>query len=447
MNMAKFTFVGGIHPFDGKALSREKPIKAILPKGDLVYPLSQHIGAPASPVVQKGDRVLAGQKIAQAQGFMSAPIYATVSGTVKAIEPRRVVTGDKVMSIVVENDRLYEEVEYPEVVPYGQVSREEIIRRIQEAGVVGMGGAGFPTHVKLSPKEPDRIEYVIANCAECEPYLTSDYRRMIEEPEKLVGGMKVLLHLFPNAKGVFAVEDNKPDCIALLKERTQGEERMSVAALQTKYPQGSERQLIYAVTGRAIHAAMLPADVGCIVDNVDTVVAINRAVNEGKPLMNRIITVTGDAVADPRNFIVRIGTNYRELIDEAGGFVTEPAKIVSGGPMMGFSLFDLDVPTTKTASALLCMTKDEVSAMEPSACINCGRCAEVCPGRVVPKQLADYALHQDFANFEKYNGLECCECGCCSYICPAKRPLTQAIKSARKMVLAEKKKKKEAGKS
>lgn len=440
--MAKLTFMGGIHPYDGKDISRDKPMKEVLPKGNLVYPLSQHIGAPAVPVVAKGDHVLAGQKIAEAQGFVSAPVFSTVSGTVAAIEPRRVVTGDHVMSIVIENDHLYEEAEYPPVIPIEKMSRQEIVNRIKEAGIVGMGGAGFPTHVKMSPKEPDKITYVIANCAECEPYLTSDYRRMLEEPEKLIGGLKVILHLFPNAQGVLAIEDNKPDCIALLKKMTQDEPRINVAGLKTKYPQGSERHLIYAVTGRAINSSMLPADAGCIVDNVDTIVAINRAVNEGKPLMNRIVTVTGDAVANPQNFIVRIGTNYHELIDEAGGFQQEPVKIISGGPMMGFGIFDLDVPTTKTASALLCLTKDEVSANETSACINCGRCVEVCPGRVVPKLLAEFAEHHDLEEFEKHDGLECCECGCCSYICPAKRPLTQAIKSARKMVLAEKKKKK-----
>ena len=438
--MAKLTFRGGIHPYDGKDLSKDKPMKAILPKGDLVYPLSQHIGAPAVPVVAKGDRVVTGQKIAEAGGFVSAPIYATVSGTVKAIEPRRVVTGDLAMSIVVENDGLYEEAAYASMGPLEDLTKEEIVRIVREAGIVGMGGAGFPTHVKLSPKEPDKIDYVIANCAECEPYLTSDYRRMLEEPEKLVGGLKVMLRLFDNAKGILAVEDNKPDCIAALQKLVADEPDITVKALQTKYPQGAERQLIYAATGRAIHSGMLPADAGCIVDNVDTVVAINQAVREGRPLMHRIVTVTGDAIADPCNFIVRIGTNYHELIEEAGGFKSEPAKIVSGGPMMGFALFGLDVPTTKTSSALLCMTKDEVSLYAPSACINCGRCVEVCPGRVIPSKLADFAEHGEDEKFLAYNGMECCECGCCSFVCQAKRPLTQAIKSMRKMQLAKKKK-------
>lgn len=438
--MAKLTFMGGIHPYDGKDLSKDKPIREVLPKGDLIYPLSQHIGAPAKPVVQKGDRVITGQLIAEAGGFVSAPIYATVSGTVKAIEPRRVTVGDNVMCIVVENDGLYEEIEYQPIQSLEELTREEILKRIANAGIVGMGGAGFPTHVKLSPKEPDKIEFVIANCAECEPYLTSDYRRMMEEPEKLIDGLKIELSLFDNARGILAVEDNKPDCIEKLKKLTKDEPKITVKALKTKYPQGSERHLIFAVTGRAINSTMLPADAGCIVNNVDTLVAVHHAVMDGRPLMHRIVTVTGDAIADPCNFIVRIGTNYHELIEEAGGFVKEPVKIISGGPMMGFAIFDLDVPATKTSSALLCMSEDDVAKWEPSACINCGRCVEVCPGRVIPSKLADFAEHYDEEQFLAYNGMECCECGCCSYVCPAKRRLTQSIKSMRKIQLAKRKK-------
>ena len=303
-----------------------------------------------------------------------------------------------------------------------------------------MGGAGFPTHVKLSPKEPDKIDYVIANCAECEPYLTSDYRRMMEEPHKLIEGLKIILQLFDNAKGILAIEDNKEDCIKLLKQMTKDEPRILVKALKTKYPQGSERHLIFATTKRAINSSQLPADAGCVVDNVDTIVAIYHAIVEGKPLMQRIVTVTGDAIKDPRNFRVRIGTNYHELIDEAGGFISQPEKIVSGGPMMGFGLFDLNVPTTKTASALLCLLKDDVSAAIESPCINCGMCVEACPGRVVPKQLADFAEHGNEEAFVKNNGMECCECGCCSFVCPAKRNLTQSIKSMRKIVLGKRKK-------
>ena len=303
-----------------------------------------------------------------------------------------------------------------------------------------MGGAGFPTHVKLSVKNPKKIDYVIANCAECEPYLTSDYRRMIEEPDKLIEGLKVSLALFPNAKGILAVEDNKEDCIALLKEKTADEQRIVVTRLKTKYPQGAERQLIYATTKRKMDSTKLPADVGCVVNNVDSIVAIYNAVIKRKPLMERIVTITGDAIRNPQNMRVHIGTNYKELIEEAGGFVKEPVKIISGGPMMGFGIFELDLPTTKTASALLCLTKDEVSEMEPSACINCGRCLEVCPGRVMPSKLATLAEKHKEEEFIANDGMECCECGCCSYVCPAKRHLTQSIKSMRKIVLSKRKK-------
>ena len=438
--MAKLTFVGGIHPYDGKDLSKDRPIADVLPGNELVYPLSQHIGAPAKPIVAKGDRVLMGQKIAESGGFVSAPIYASVSGTVKALEARRVVTGDQVMSIVVENDGQYEDVGFRPREDAKSLSREEIVDIIKEAGIVGMGGAGFPTHVKLSPKEPEKIDYVIANCAECEPYLTSDYRRMLEEPEKLVGGLRIALQLFPNATGILAVEDNKPDCVSLLRGLVKDDPKISVKALKTKYPQGGERQLIYATTGRRINSTMLPADVGCVVNNVDTIVAVYRAVMEGRPLIERIVTVTGDAVAVPQNFRVKIGTSYSQVLEAAGGFKSTPEKIICGGPMMGFGMFDLNVPTTKTSTALLALSKDEVSAMEPGPCINCGRCVEVCPGRVIPSRLADYAERFDEEAFLANYGMECCECGCCSFICPAKRPLTQQIKSMRKILLAKKKK-------
>lgn len=439
--MARLTFTGGIHPYDGKDLSKDKPIREILPKGEMVYPLSQHIGAPAKPIVGKGDRVLVGLKIAEGGGFVSSSVYSSVSGTVKNIEPRRVASGDMVMSIIVDNDQLYEEVPEIQTRRPEDMSKEEILTAVKEAGIVGMGGAGFPTHVKLSPKEPENIDYVIANCAECEPYLTSDYRRMLEEPEKLIGGMKVILQLFDNARGILAVEDNKPECINLLKKLTIDEKRISVRALKTKYPQGGERFLIDAVTGRKINSSMLPADVGCVVNNVDTMVAIYRAVIEGKPLTERIVTLTGDAMKDPCNYKVRIGMSYNELLEAAGGFRVQPEKVICGGPMMGNALFDLNIPVTKTSTALLALSKDEVSAMEPGPCINCGRCLEVCPERIMPSRLAVYAEHFDEEAFLENNGMECCECGCCSFICPAKRPLTQEIKSMRKLLLAKKKKK------
>lgn len=440
--MGKLTFKGGIHPYEGKELSKGSPIEKYLPKGEMVYPLSQHIGAPSSACVSKGEHVLAGQKIAEANGFVSVPLHASVSGTVKGIEKRLTATGGKVDSIIIENDQQYEEVEFQSA-DLSSLSREEIISRIREGGVVGMGGAGFPTHVKLSPKDPDKIEYVLVNGAECEPYLTSDYRRMLEEPEKVVAGLEVILKLFDQAKGYICIEDNKPDCIEKMKALVKDKPRMEVKELMTKYPQGGERTLIYAATGREINSSMLPADAGCVVDNIDTVVAIYKAVILGRPVMSRIVTVTGDAIAQPRNFTVLTGTNMEELIDAAGGLKADTAKVISGGPMMGFAMFDLHVPCVKTTSAFLCLEHDAVSQAkkQETACINCGRCVSVCPGRVLPARLATLAERGDMKGFEKMNGMECCECGCCSYVCPAKRPLTQSIKSMRKMVLASRRKK------
>lgn len=435
------TFKGGVHPYDGKDLAKDSPIRRVMPKDILVYPLSQHIGAPASPVVAVGDTVLRGQKLAEAGGFVSAPVHASVSGKVKAIEPRRTAVGDMVNSIVLENDGEMKEVAFLAADDIGSLSREDIIARIKDAGVVGMGGAGFPTHVKLSPKEPEKIEFIIANCAECEPYLTSDYRRMLENPTELIEGMKIVLRLFDRAKGILGVEDNKPDCIAKLQELTKNEDRIEVMPLKTKYPQGGERQLIYATTGRAINSKMLPADAGCIVDNVETLIAIYHAVKEGKPVMERIFTVTGDAVNHPSNFCYCIGMSYAELLEEAGGFKNEPEKMISGGPMMGFSMFGLDIPTTKTSSSLLCFTKDDVAANEVTACINCGRCVSVCPEQIVPSRLAKMSEFHDAEAFETWNGMECIECGSCSYICPAKRPLAQYIKTMKKQILAERRKK------
>lgn len=436
------TFRGGIHPNDAKEMSKNTPIKEILPKGILVYPMSQHIGAPANPIVSVGDRVLAGQKIGEATGFISANIISSVSGIVKSIEPRLTVSGNKALSIIVENDNEYKVEEgIGEKRDYTKLSKEEIRNYVKEAGIVGLGGAGFPNHVKLMPKDDNAIDYVIVNAVECEPYLTSDYRVMLEMPEKIVGGLKVILSLFPNAKGIIAIEDNKADAIKVLRKAIEGEKNISVSVLKTKYPQGSERKLIFATTGRRINSSMLPADAGCVVDNVDTVVAIYMAVCESTPLMRKIITVTGDAIKDPRNFEVKIGTSYSELIEEAGGFREKPEKIISGGPMMGTAIFSLDIPVTKTSSALLAFTKDEVAENEPTACIRCGRCVEVCPSSLIPQKIIENVDGLDNESFIALNGMECYECGSCTYICPAKRRLTQAFKQSRKSVLDSRKKK------
>lgn len=439
--MSLLTFKGGIHPYEGKELTMDKPIETYLPKGELVYPLSQHIGAPAKPVVKKGDRVLVGQRIAEAGGFVSAHIHASVSGTVKNIEPRLTTGGTKAESIIIENDGEYEVMERPAPANWQEMDRKDLLEVIQDAGIVGMGGAGFPTHVKLSPKNPDSIDYIIVNGSECEPYLTSDYRRMLEEPEKVVTGLEIVLHMFPQASGIIAIEDNKPEAIRIMKEQTADHPKIQVNVMKTKYPEGAERQLIYANTGRYINSGMLPADAGCIVHNVDTVTAIYKAVVEGVPLIDRIITISGDDIVDPKNFKVLLGTSLQELIEAAGGYLDgEPEKIISGGPMMGKVMFSTEVPAVKGSSAVLCMKKDEVAACEPSNCIRCGRCVAVCPGRVNPTKLASLAEHGKLDVFVEQDGMECCECGCCSYVCPAKRHLTQTIAATRKAILAGRKK-------
>lgn len=436
------TFKGGIHPFEGKDLSKDMPTKVVLPKGELVYPMAQHIGAPAKPVVSVGDKVLVGQRIGEAQGFVSANICCSVSGTVKAIEKRLTVSGSMAESVIVENDNLYTLMSgVGEIRDYSKLSKEEIRSFVKDAGIVGMGGAGFPTHIKLTPKDDSAIDYILVNGAECEPYLTSDYRVMLDEPEKIVGGVKVILKLFGNAKGLICIEDNKPDAVAKLQDLVKGEERIEVKVLKTKYPQGAERQIIYAATGRKINSSMLPSDAGCVVNNVDTVISVYMAVCESTPVIRRIVTVTGDAIKKPQNFNVCTGMNYAELIDEAGGFVSKPEKIVSGGPMMGMALFDINIPVTKTSSALLALTYDEVADHEPTACIRCGRCVNACPSKLIPQKMLVAAEKFDDEGFLNMNGMECYECGSCTYVCPAKRRLTQAFKQTRRSILANKKNK------
>ena len=323
--MRKRTFRGGIHPFEGKELSREQKTVMLPADGEMVFPLSQSIGAPSKPVVAKGDHVLRGQLIAEPGGFVSSAIHSSVSGTVKAIEPRTLATGGKCMSIVIENDGKEEEAEFHPASPES-LTKQEILQRIRDGGVVGMGGAGFPTAVKLAPKNPEKIDAVIVNGAECEPYLTSDFRRMMEDGEDLVKGLQVILKLFDNAKGYFAIEDNKPEAIAHMRELTRDLDRIDVVPLRTKYPQGGERTIIKAVTGRELNSKMLPADVGAIVDNVDTVYSIKRAVLDGMPLMERIITVTGDGVKEPKNLRVHLGSSYASALKAAGGAVGSPEK-------------------------------------------------------------------------------------------------------------------------
>lgn len=446
--MRHSSFRGGVHPDGHKELSRDMRIQYHVPKGELVFPLSQHIGKPAIPIVKKNDPVLAGQIIAKADGFVSANIISSASGKVKAVEPRMTSAGVMAPCIVIENDGQFTPAEgVGTPCDWESLSPTEIIERVKAAGIVGLGGAGFPTHVKLSPKNPEEIDFVIANGAECEPYITCDDQLMRNHPDWIVGGLKILLRLFPHAKGVIAIEDNKPEAIAAMEQAAAGEEKLSVLPLVTKFPQGGERNLVHAVTGRKMASTDLPANLGCIVDNVTTLAAVYRAVSLNEPLMEKGFTVTGDAVAQPGNFLVKIGTSVSELLEACGGLKTEPKKVILGGPMMGMAITDLNIPIAKSYNVLVCLTEDPVELAEgkQTPCIRCGRCARVCPVGLVPQQMQKAALAKDYRRFERLHGADCIACGSCTFICPAKRPLTQLFKIAKAAVLAERRK--EAGKS
>lgn len=439
--MKKFSFKGGVHPHDNKDLSAQYAIKQIEPGDELIFPLSQHIGAPAKPIVSKGDTVLVGQIIANGNGMISANVSSSVSGSVKAIDSRLGPSGFFVDCIIITNDHQYKTIsEYNTKNDYQNYTNDHIRELIAKAGIVGLGGAGFPSAVKNNPKDDNSIKYVIINGAECEPYLTSDYRLMLEQTDKLIAGIKIQLQLFKNAKAIIAVEDNKPDALEHLKEATSNEPKIEVASLPTKYPQGSERVLIKVLTNQTIVSGMLPADVGCIVSNIASIIAIYEAVAFNIPLIEKVVTVTGDAINQPRNFKVRLGTKYQELVDACGGFKIHPQKIISGGPMMGTALFNLDIPVSKTSSALVCLSEDEVSKSSPTPCIHCGRCVDACPIGLIPQLLYRYAKNNNKEMFLKVHGSDCMECGCCTYICPAKRNMTQSFKKIKKAINDDKKK-------
>lgn len=395
----------------------------------MVYPLSQHIGAPAKAVVAVGDRVLKGQLIAETGGFISAPVFSSVSGTVKAIENRLVVNGNNDECIIIENDRENETVsDFGKDRGLDSLSAEDIVDIIKKAGIVGLGGAGFPTGVKVSPKNANNIDTVIINGSECEPYLTSDYRLMLERNEEIIKGIKAVLKALPNAKAVIGIENNKPEAIKILDEKTSGEDKISVCPLKTKYPQGGERQLIYAITGRKINSKMLPADKGCIVLNTASCYAIYEAVYKNMPLIHKVMTITGEAVHSPCNVDVPLGVSHSYVLEKCGGAKDDVVKFISGGPMMGMAMSSLDVPVVKTSSSILAFSKDDVAALPQSACIHCGRCVKACPQILVPQMMAKAVRSQNMNRFDELGGMECIECGCCTYVCPAKIPLTQMFK-------------------
>ena len=427
--MGLLTFKGGVHPNDGKSLAKDKAIVELLPQGDLVYPLSQHIGAPAKPVVAKGDHVLKGQKIAEAGGFVSAPIYASVSGTVKAIEPRVNPTGSKVNSIIIANDGQYEEVEYPQPKPLSELTKEEILNIIGEAGVVGMGGAGFPTCVKLKPAKP--VDTILLNGCECEPLLTADHRVLLEYADDIIYGLKAILKTTGAEKGIIVIEDNKPDAIELMQEKVANIGNMEVFVARTKYPQGAEKTLIKRVMGRQVPSGGLPADVGVVVDNISTVKAISDAIRKGMPLIERVATVTGEKIKHPGNFVIKIGTSVKELIDYCGGFTDEDVLVKMGGPMMGFPLKDLEVPMMKGSNGIIAIDTDET---KEQACIKCGRCVDVCPMELSPLYFVKYADQENWEGMRDMHVMDCVECRCCQYICSSKISIIDRIKAGKNAI-------------
>lgn len=435
--MKILSFKKGIHPKYYKDLTAHKPIELLMPKDELVYPMQQHIGSPCKPIVKKGDKVLVGQKIGEVTGFVCAPVYSTVAGSVKAVEERMNHQGVNVMSVVITNDYSYEEMPQLKEAALRDchaLSKEEIVEIVKDAGLVGMGGATFPTFIKLSPPEDKVIKHIIINGAECEPYLTSDHRVMLEEGHRIIEGIKILLHMFSEATASIGIENNKMDAITQMEGLCKEQDNIEVKVLDTKYPQGSEKHLIYAITGMEVPSGKLPADIGAIVLNIDSVVAIWRAVTKHRPIMRRIVTVSGKGVNKPSNFKVRLGMSYRELLEAAGWDEEKTVKIISGGPMMGTALSSIDVPVTKGTSAILCLTEEEIDRSEPSNCIRCGKCVEACPMRLVPSELHHAALSHEDEAFKAYYGMDCIECGSCSYVCPAKRPLVQTIRTAKNRI-------------
>ncbi|MEA5074079.1 MAG: electron transport complex subunit RsxC [Eubacterium aggregans] len=437
----KRTFRGGIHPSYNKERTADVSAKVARVPEMVVIPMALHIGAPCTPVVKKGEAVTLGQKVGEANGFVSAPIHSSVSGKVISVEERPHPNGDNVMSVVIESDGL--DTPCPEITPYGDFENYEpkaIIDIIHDAGIVGMGGATFPTHVKLSIPPDKQVDTLILNGAECEPYLTADDHLMNLKPQKVVEGLRIAMRAVGVTTGYIGVEANKPEAIRKLREAVSEDGSITVIELATKYPQGAEKQLITAVTGREVPSGGLPADAGVVVLNVGTAAQIAETFETGMPLYKRLLTCTGDAVKDARTMEVRIGAMYQDVIDQCGGFERKPEKVISGGPMMGVTLFQTDVPVMKGTSGILCLSHEAASISEPSNCIRCGKCASVCPIHLQPLYLSAYSLKESWEKCEVYHALDCIECGSCAYTCPAKRTLVSDIRVAKRQIMAARKK-------
>lgn len=434
------TFRGGIHPPYHKDQTQDLPVRDAAPPRTVVIPLHQHTGAPAEPLVKPGDEVCLGQMIGDSQAFVSAPVHASVSGKVVAIEERPHPALGTGQAVVIESDGL--DTPDPGWAPAGRardLSPDQIRGAIRRAGIVGLGGAAFPTAVKVTP--PKDIEVLLLNGAECEPYLTADHRVMLEETPEVVDGLLALIRAAGARRGLIAVEDNKLDAVQALTRaveagRAPDDPGLQIVLLHAKYPQGSEKQLVWACTGREVPSGGLPLDVGVVVNNVATAVAVSRALSSGTPLYQRVVTVTGPAVARPQNLRVRIGDTFSSLIEQCGGFSQPVGKVISGGPMMGVAQSTLEVPVIKGTSGIVCFGRDQAVPGQVGPCLKCGRCVDGCPMRLLPLWLGAYGERGLHEEAERLGALDCVECGCCSYICPASRPLVQAIRLSKGEIAA-----------
>ncbi|MFA5353076.1 MAG: electron transport complex subunit RsxC [Thermodesulfovibrionales bacterium] len=433
--MALATFSGGIHPPDKKELSKDKAITPTRPPKRVVIPLAQHIGAPCKLAVAIGQEVKMGEVIGTPEGFVSAPVHASVSGKVVAIGDFPLPTGRMATSVVIENDGKDEWSPLKDNPDYMSLSPEELKGKVKDAGLVGMGGAAFPAHVKLSPPKEKPVDVVILNGAECEPYLTADYRLMIERPGDVVEGLKVLMRILGVTRGFIGIENNKPDAIEAMNKAVSGSPEIQVCPLEVKYPQGAEKMLIKAAVSREVPARGLPMDVGVVVQNIGTAIAVYEAARYGKPLVERVVTVTGEGVKEPKNLNVRIGTLVTDLIENCGGFSSAVAKVISGGPMMGFALSSLEVPVTKGTSGILALPEEGISHSEEfGPCIRCGRCIDICPMGLMPSMLSVLSEKGFHEEARDYNLYDCFECGSCTYVCPSKRPIVQLIRLSKSLV-------------
>ena len=439
--MKKLSFRGGIHVPEHKELSEHKPIeRATLPE-KVVIPVHQNIGAPAKPVVSVGDKVKVGDKVADAGGFVSVPMHASVSGEVTALaQHHHPALGKRVLAIEITSDGedLWVDMDPFPVEQISTLSPDDIKEKVTNAGIVGMGGAAFPTHVKLSPPKDKKITTYLLNGAECEPYLTCDDRLMIERPKDVVRGLRLMMRAGGVSEGIIGIEENKPDAIEAVGNEVKKDPAISLVVLKVKYPQGAEKQLINAIAGRQVPSGGLPMDAGVGINNVGTAVAVADAVLRGKPFVERAVTVTGHGVAEPKNLLVRIGTSFSDLIEQCGGFSGLPGKVIMGGPMMGIAQYSLDVPVLKGTSGILVMRDDEVEVADYETCIRCGACVRACPMGIVPSRLGMLAESWEFDQAKAENILDCVECGCCTYVCPSKRPMVHWFKFAKGELMKQK---------